>query len=107
MVGEATQKRRISDTRMVHTDIESLTDSAKLTMLVEHVDLLFNAFPDRDVSTHCEFHAAKIKAAVAEEEFWRELKIDIAKKGMWSLLILLLGLLVLGLSAKFGLGLPK
>lgn len=38
----------------------------------------------------------------AEERFWNELKIDVAKKGVWGLLIIVLGLAMIGLAAKFG-----
>ena len=43
-----------------------------------------------------------IKAARAQEEFWKELRIDIAKKGVWGLLIILVGLVLTGIAAKFG-----
>jgi len=44
-------------------------------------------------------------AADAQEKFWIELKLEIAKKGVWGLLIVICGLIVVGVSAK--LGLPK
>lgn len=43
-----------------------------------------------------------IAAAEAQKEFWQELKLDIAKKGVWGLLIILCGLVITGLAAKFG-----
>lgn len=56
-----------------------------------------------DFEGHRKFHEEKIRAAKAETEFWRELKLEIAKKGVWSLLVILCGLVVVGLSAKLGL----
>lgn len=85
----------------------------------EHIDRRFDevmaelkkihgAFPvnedgETDFEGHKRFHEAKIKAAVAEERFWSELKLEIAKKGIWSLLTIVAGLVVVGLSAKMGL----
>jgi len=60
------------------------------------------AFPDGDLIGHCNYHQAKIKAAVAEEAFWKDLKLDIAKKGAWGLIIIVIGLVMLGISAKIG-----
>jgi len=59
------------------------------------------AFPDGP-DNHRLAHQAMIKAAVAEERFWDELKLDIAKKGTWGLLIIILGLALVGIAAKFG-----
>ena len=60
------------------------------------------AFPDGDIVGHRKYHEAKIKAAVAEEEFWKDLKLDIAKKGAWGLIVILIGLVLLGISVKLG-----
>jgi hypothetical protein len=57
-----------------------------------------------DFSGHRQYHEAMIKAATAQEQFWQELKLEIAKKGVWSLLIIVCGLIVVGISAKFGIG---
>jgi hypothetical protein len=57
-----------------------------------------------DFSGHKQYHEAMIKAATAQEQFWQELKLEIAKKGVWSLLIIICGLVVVGVSAKFGIG---
>ncbi|UOF81064.1 hypothetical protein [Caudoviricetes sp.] len=47
-----------------------------------------------------------MKAADAEEKFWRELKLDITKKGLWGILIIVLGLILVGLTTKLGLQTP-
>lgn len=57
---------------------------------------------DTDFEGHRKFHEEKIRAAKAEAEFWGELKLEIAKKGIWSLLVIICGLAVVGLSTKFG-----
>lgn len=57
-----------------------------------------------DFDGHRKFHEEKLRAARAEAEFWSELKLEIAKKGVWSLLVIVCGLVVVGMSAKLGLG---
>lgn len=44
-----------------------------------------------------------IKASAAEERFWTELKLDVAKKGTWGIVVVLVGLVLVGVAAKFGL----
>jgi hypothetical protein len=46
-----------------------------------------------------------IRAADAQEKFWVELKLEIAKKGVWGLLVVICGLVIVGVSTKIGL--PK
>jgi hypothetical protein len=58
-----------------------------------------------DFDGHRRYHEAMIKAAEEQAAFWRELKIDIAKKGLWGLLVILCGLFVAGLTAKTGISL--
>jgi hypothetical protein len=70
------------------------------------------AFPSDDTG-HVDFighrraHESMIKAAHAQEDFWRELRLDIAKKGAWGMLIIIVGLVLVGVSAKFGIGAPR
>jgi hypothetical protein len=84
-------------------------DIAKAFSLESKVDLVLSqlayinrAFPD-GVDSHRKAHEAMMLAAQAEENFWRELRLDIAKKGAFALLITLFGLAAVGLSVKFGL----
>jgi hypothetical protein len=60
------------------------------------------AFPEGDIDGHRKYHEAKIRAAVAEEAFWKDLKLDIAKKGAWGFIVILIGLVMIGISAKIG-----
>jgi hypothetical protein len=57
-----------------------------------------------DFAGHKQYHEAMMKAATAQEQFWQELKLEIAKKGIFSLLVIICGLVVVGISAKFGIG---
>lgn len=77
----------------------------------ETVQHFSKAFPvvdgEIDIVGHRKFHEAKIKAAEAEARFWNELRLDIAKKGAWGLLLILVGLILVGLSVKLGIGAPR
>lgn len=61
-----------------------------------------NADGTVDFDGHRRYHESMIEAAKAQTEFWRDLKLEIAKKGVWSLLVIVCGLVTLGLSAKLG-----
>lgn len=55
-----------------------------------------------DFEGHKRYHEEMIQAARAQTEFWRELRLDIAKKGVWGLLIIVCGLVLVGITAKLG-----
>ena len=81
----------------------------KLDLILTELKKLEGGMPrdengDTDYEGHRRFHEEKIKAAKAEAEFWQDLKLEIAKKGVWSLLVVVCGLVMLGISAKFGIG---
>lgn len=78
------------------------TIDEKLDSVLIEVAKINRAFPDGP-EAHRLAHEAMMKAAVAEEKFWNELKLDIAKKGIWGLMVIVIGLAVIGLAAKFGL----
>jgi len=70
-------------------------------------DVLNKAFPPDadgtpDLAGHRKYHEELIRTARAEADFWREMKLDIAKKGAWGLLIILIGLVIIGLQVKLG-----
>lgn len=82
----------------------------KLDLILVGIKKLEGAFPrnelgEPDVEGHRRFHDMKIKAAEQEAEFWRDLKLEIAKKGLagaWGLVVIIAGLALVGASAKFG-----
>ena len=82
--------------------IASHSLEAKVDLVLSQLAYINRAFPD-GVDSHRKAHEAMMKAAVAEERFWTELKLDIAKKGILTLLVTLFGLAAVGLSVKFGL----
>lgn len=63
-----------------------------------------NADGSVDFDGHRRYHESMIAAAEAQTQFWNELKLEIAKKGVWGLLVIVCGLVLVGLSAKLGLG---
>lgn len=79
----------------------------RLDEILLEVKRIHGAFPrtdhgEVDFTGHREAHEAMIAAAEAQKEFWQELKLDLAKKGVWGLLIITCGLIITGLAAKFG-----
>lgn len=67
----------------------------------------FGAFPNGDLKGHCAYHNAKIKAAMAEEQFWLSAKSEALKHGISGLFAVLKWLAILallGLAYKVGLG---
>lgn len=81
----------------------------KLDLILAEMHNLRSAFPKDedgcvDYDGHRKYHEQLIKAAEAQTEFWRELRLEIAKKGVWSLIYVLCGLVAVGISAKLGIG---
>ena len=80
----------------------------RLDELLDEMHKITGAFAKKsdgtvDFDGHRQYHEAMIEAAEAQTQFWRELKLEIAKKGIWGLLVIICGLVVVGLMAKFGL----
>jgi hypothetical protein len=80
----------------------------RLDEILTELRFLRSAFPTdtwggADLAGHRRFHDAAAAAALAEASFWRELKLDLAKKGVWGILLVLIGLLIVGAAAKLGL----
>jgi len=78
---------------------DGLSTDEKLNMVLESIEQLLEAFPD-GIAAHRQAHQAWIDAKNAEVKFWQELKLDIAKKGLWGLLTMLVGLVVVGVTVS-------
>lgn len=92
-----------------HETPEEMTIERKLDLILDHLTRLEGAFARNDdgsvdIDGHRRYHEAMIDAAKEQAQFWRELKLDIAKKGAWGVLVIVVGLVVVGLQSKFGLG---
>jgi len=80
----------------------------RLAEILSEVKKIHNAFPrdingDTDFDGHREYHEAMIRAAEAQAAFWNELKLDVVKKGVWGAVVIIVGLVITGIAAKFGL----
>jgi hypothetical protein len=97
-------ERRIEDRISICRN--SLT--AELRQINATLSGVLKAFPNDeegapDISGHRRYHDDLLRAARAQEQFWNEMRRDLARKGLWSLFIILIGLLVTGIQVKLGL----
>ena len=67
----------------------------------DRMKTIMRAFPG-GIDEHFTVHCALAKAAKAQEDFYREIKIDLAKNGLWALLKVLFALAILGIASKMG-----
>lgn len=93
----------------VDCQIHSSGINMRLDEIMAELKNIRGAFPSgpdgvADIYGHRNYHEAKIRAAKAEESFWTELRLELAKKGAWALILVLLGLIVAGVAAKLGIG---
>jgi hypothetical protein len=112
MTWDGTERRNVhrrhdGDAPVTNNDLDealavhSLEERRYIDAVVANV---LKAFPNEDVAGHREYHDRKIKAAIAEEEFWRTAKQEMIKagvNGMLKVLWLALCLAALGLTVKF------
>ena len=75
----------------------------KLERLTQAIEEFEKGFPQGDIHGHRLYHERLIRNVVAKEDFWNGLKSDLAKKGLWAVLLVTVGLIVAGLGAKIGL----
>lgn len=80
---------------------DGLTLEEKVDEALSILETIAYAFPDGPAA-HRSAHEAMIKASAAQERFWNELKLDVAKKGTWGILIIVLGLILAGAVTKLG-----
>lgn len=88
--------------QFVHDELEAHEAREK-----EWIKGILEAFPDQDVEGHRTYHENKIKAAKAEEEFWKVAKSEVIKHGIAGLVAVLKWVIILAVLAaayKVGLG---
>jgi len=78
---------------------DGLSLDEKVDEALSILETIAYAFPDGPAS-HRAAHEAMIKASAAQEEFWRELRLDVAKKGTWGIIIIIIGLALAGAMGK-------
>jgi|DEB19_MinimDraft_3_1074340.scaffolds.fasta_scaffold161178_2 hypothetical protein len=80
----------------------------KIDKLMEEVHSISHGFVKNEDGTvdydgHRRYHASIIASMNAQEKFWNELRLDLAKKGLWFVLLVVAGFVVLGIQTKLGL----
>mgnify|MGYP001767084073 CR=1 FL=1 len=73
----------------------------------EWLEGVLEAFPERDVKGHRDYHENKIKAAKAEEEFWKVAREEFTRVGVSAIAGVIKVVAVLAIvtvAYKFGLG---
>ena len=91
---------------------EEIGIERKLDLILAKLQKMEGAFVRNDDGSvdfdgHRRYHEALIKAAEEQSKFWSELRLDVAKKGVWALLVIVCGLIVVGLQIKLGFLTPK
>ena len=95
------------DQGVKHETPDEIGIERKLDLILDEIKKLEGAFPrsedgDVDYEGHRKYHESLIRAAEAQEEFWRDLKKEVAKKGILAALVIVCGLLWLGAQTKLG-----
>lgn len=108
--GEIISDSAVQLLRLIHDDLRTLAErqeeaDRRLTSHIaaeeQQIMAFMEAFPDGPIE-HRHAHEAMIKAAEAQERFWNDLRIDVAKKGIWGAIVIVCGLVIAGAAAKFG-----
>lgn len=74
------------------SSIESI--ESKLSVAIQRIDDLHKAFPGGDWDSHRRYHQSLIDRAEAKTSFYRDLRSDLAKKGLWIVIITMGGVLL-------------
>jgi hypothetical protein len=61
----------------------------KIVEAIRGIDELRKAFPDGDADGHRRYHESIIRKNEAREQFYQDLRAELAKKGLWALAALL------------------
>jgi len=86
-----------------HEEMKEQLDQILLEL--RHINRAFPRDEEGNVDHegHRKYHESLIKSAEAQEMFWQELRLEIAKKGTWAILVIVAGLVVVGIASKLGL----
>ena len=69
----------------------------KLTNHIAREELMLSeAFPAGDLAGHRKAHEAMIHAANEQAKFWGDLRLDLAKKSIWGVVLLVIRLIAVG-----------
>ena len=78
-----------------------------LVNMTAQLSSVVRAFPvgedgNIDADGHRSYHEALMRSAKAQEKFWTELKQDLIRKGLWTVILVVTGLVITGIAAKIG-----
>lgn len=82
-----------------NVDARAATD-AKVAEAIRGIDELRRAFPGGDWDGHRRYHEAVIKRIEAREQFYQDLRTDLATKGLWAVIIALGGAVIFYIKVK-------
>jgi hypothetical protein len=78
-----------NDQRHVENRSDNEVQARKLDEVIRRVDDLHKGFPAGDWEGHRRYHETLIERAEARTKFYDDLRVELAKKGIWALLALL------------------
>lgn len=78
----------LDERHLENTTALGVTDR-KVDEVIRRVDDLHKAFPGGDWEGHRRYHERLISKMEAREQFYRDLRAELAKKGMWAVIVLL------------------
>lgn len=89
--------REDMDQRHSENTTSAAVTNNKVDEAIRRIDDLHKAFPGGDWDGHRRYHETLIAKAEARSKFYQELRVELAKRGLWALA----GTLVLALWAYF------
>jgi hypothetical protein len=75
------------DQRHSENVTQQLVTDRKVDEVIRRVDDLHKAFPGGDWDGHRRSHEAMIARHEAKARFYEELRVDLAQKGLWALIV--------------------
>ena len=76
-------------TRHVENTTVNQEQNRKLEEVIRLVDAIHKGFPENDPDSHRRYHETLIQKAAARAAFYKDLRSDLAKKGLWAVLVAL------------------
>jgi len=73
------------------TDMRDTQNSmvVQLGSIETKTTVMLNAFPGGDTDSHRRFHESLIRKAEERTKFWAELRVKLAEKGIWAVVMFL------------------
>ncbi len=103
-IGEPTGSQIMDMLHGMQREMRELKQDVNQHIAREELDFseFRGAFPNNDPVGHRKYHESEIEAALEKKKLWGELRKELLSKGLWSVLLILVGLVVTGAAAKLG-----